>query len=74
LLLSNTLEIGRRQATTPKKTPRSRSDKPDIRWSGERVAAPSGHRLRSSPGFGLPHKAEIEKWWPIIKAAAIKPE
>jgi hypothetical protein len=20
------------------------------------------------------HKAEIEKWWPIIKAAAIKPE
>jgi tripartite-type tricarboxylate transporter receptor subunit TctC len=20
------------------------------------------------------HKAEIEKWWPIIKAAGIKPE
>jgi tripartite-type tricarboxylate transporter receptor subunit TctC len=24
--------------------------------------------------FGVFHKAEIEKWWPIIKAAGIKPE
>ena len=24
-------------------------------------------------GFGAYHKAEIEKWWPIIKAANIKP-
>ena len=24
--------------------------------------------------LGAHHKAEIEKWWPIIKAAGIKPE
>jgi tripartite-type tricarboxylate transporter receptor subunit TctC len=24
-------------------------------------------------GFGAYHKAEVEKWWPIIKAAGIKP-
>ena len=24
--------------------------------------------------FGAFHKAEIDKWWPIIKAAGIKPE
>jgi len=24
--------------------------------------------------LGAYHKAEIEKWWPIIKAAGIKPE
>ena len=24
--------------------------------------------------LGVYHKAEIEKWWPIIKAANIKPE
>ena len=24
--------------------------------------------------LGAYHKAEIEKWWPIIKAANIKPE
>jgi tripartite-type tricarboxylate transporter receptor subunit TctC len=24
-------------------------------------------------GFGTYHKAEVEKWWPIIKAAGIKP-
>ena len=24
--------------------------------------------------LGVFHKAEIEKWWPIIKAAGIKPE
>ena len=31
-------------------------------------------REQQSPeGFGAYHKAEIEKWWPIIKAAGIKP-
>jgi hypothetical protein len=24
--------------------------------------------------LGAYHKAEIEKWWPVIKAANIKPE
>ena len=28
---------------------------------------------QSSEGFGAYHKAEVEKWWPIIKAANIKP-
>jgi tripartite-type tricarboxylate transporter receptor subunit TctC len=31
-------------------------------------------RAQQSPaGFGAHHKAEVEKWWPIIKAAGIKP-
>jgi tripartite-type tricarboxylate transporter receptor subunit TctC len=31
-------------------------------------------REQQSPeGFGAYHKAEVEKWWPIIKAAGIKP-
>jgi tripartite-type tricarboxylate transporter receptor subunit TctC len=31
-------------------------------------------REQQSPaGFGAHHKAEVEKWWPIIKAAGIKP-
>jgi tripartite-type tricarboxylate transporter receptor subunit TctC len=25
-------------------------------------------------GFAAFHKSEVEKWWPIIKAANIKPE
>jgi hypothetical protein len=32
-------------------------------------------REQQSPeALGVFHKAEIDKWWPIIKAAAIKPE
>jgi tripartite-type tricarboxylate transporter receptor subunit TctC len=32
-------------------------------------------RRQQTPGaLGDFHKAEIEKWWPIIKAANIKPE
>jgi len=30
--------------------------------------------LQTSEGFGVFHKAEIDKWWPIIKAAQIKAE
>src|SRR5262245_41837483 len=30
--------------------------------------------LRTAEAFGAFHKAEIEKWWPIIKAANIKTE
>jgi tripartite-type tricarboxylate transporter receptor subunit TctC len=31
-------------------------------------------RAQQSPeGFGACHKTEVEKWWPIIKAAGIKP-
>jgi tripartite-type tricarboxylate transporter receptor subunit TctC len=31
-------------------------------------------RAQQSPeGFGAYHKTEVEKWWPIIKAAGIKP-
>jgi tripartite-type tricarboxylate transporter receptor subunit TctC len=30
--------------------------------------------LQTPEGLGAHHKAEIEKWWPIIKAANIKPE
>jgi tripartite-type tricarboxylate transporter receptor subunit TctC len=30
--------------------------------------------LQTPEGFGAYHKAEIEKWWPIIKAANIKGE
>ena len=32
-------------------------------------------REQQSPeGLGAFHKAEIEKWWPIIKAANVKPD
>jgi tripartite-type tricarboxylate transporter receptor subunit TctC len=30
--------------------------------------------LQTPEGFGAFHRAEIERWWPIIKAANIKPE
>jgi len=30
--------------------------------------------LQTSEGFGAFHKSEVEKWWPIIKAAHIKAE
>jgi hypothetical protein len=29
---------------------------------------------QTSEAFGAFHKAKIEKWWPIIKAASIKGE
>ncbi|MBV8839536.1 MAG: tripartite tricarboxylate transporter substrate binding protein BugD [Alphaproteobacteria bacterium] len=31
------------------------------------------HEQQTPEGFGAYHKAEVEKWWPIIKAANIKP-
>ena len=31
------------------------------------------HELQTPAGFGAFQKAEIDKWWPIIKAANIKP-
>jgi len=41
--------------------------------------APSGQNIvpreQQTPGaLATHHKAEIEKWWPIIRAAGIKPE
>ena len=30
------------------------------------------HEQQSPEALGFFHKAEIEKWWPIIKAAGIK--
>ena len=30
--------------------------------------------LQASEGFGAFHKAEVDKWWPIVKAAQIKAE
>ncbi len=38
---------------------------------GQEVPAPA---LQTSEGFGAFHRAEIDKWWPIIKAANIKGE
>lgn len=38
---------------------------------GQEVPAPT---FQTSQGFGAFHRAEIDKWWPIIKAANIKPE
>jgi len=33
-----------------------------------------GREQQTPEGFGAYHKAEIDKWWPIIKAAGIRPE
>jgi tripartite-type tricarboxylate transporter receptor subunit TctC len=45
---------------------------------GQRLADLGGEifpRDRQTPeALGAHHKAEIEKWWPIIKAAGIKAE
>jgi hypothetical protein len=35
---------------------------------GQEVPAPA---LQTPAGFGAFHKAEIDKWWPIIKEAGI---
>ena len=47
-----------------------------IRRSAEKLAEQSyevGPREEQTPEYlGAFHKAEIEKWWPIIKAAGIK--
>src|SRR5713226_1906366 len=34
----------------------------------------SSREQQTPEGLGAFHKAEIEKWWPIVKAAGIKPE
>ena len=54
---------------------------------GKALADPAVSRVLSQLGLDIPsdeqrrpetmrsfHKAEIEKWWPIIQAANIKPE
>ncbi len=33
-----------------------------------------GAALATPQALAVYHKAEIEKWWPIIKAANIKPQ
>jgi tripartite-type tricarboxylate transporter receptor subunit TctC len=38
---------------------------------GQQIPA---HALQTSEGFGAFHKAEIDKWWPIVKTANIKAE
>ena len=42
---------------------------------GAAAAWPLAARAQQPPeGFAAFHKSEVEKWWPIIKAANIKPE
>jgi tripartite-type tricarboxylate transporter receptor subunit TctC len=31
-------------------------------------------RLRSPEALGMFQRSEVEKWWPLIRAAGIKPE
>ena len=49
-----------------------------IRRCGQRLAAIGQDivpREQQTPeALGAHHKAEIEKWWPIIKAAGVKAE
>jgi hypothetical protein len=41
---------------------------------GRRHASPRRRRRQTPEGLRAHQKAEIEKWWPIIKAANIKGE
>ena len=48
---------------------------PDIRKKLAEQSYDIGPREEQTPEYlGAFHKAEIEKWWPIIKAAGIKPQ
>jgi tripartite-type tricarboxylate transporter receptor subunit TctC len=48
---------------------------PDVRKRLTDLGLDIAPRDQQSPkGFAAFHKAEIEKWWPIIKAADIKVE
>ena len=49
---------------------------PGCRQAAERSRAQDipAREQQTPEAFGAYHKAEIEKWWPIIKAAGIKPE
>jgi tripartite-type tricarboxylate transporter receptor subunit TctC len=48
---------------------------PDIRKKLAEQSYEIGPREEQTPEYlGAFHKAEIEKWWPIIKAAGIKPQ
>jgi tripartite-type tricarboxylate transporter receptor subunit TctC len=38
---------------------------------GQEIPSPE---QQTAAALGAYHKAEIEKWWPLIKAANIKPE
>ena len=70
----------------PKGTPKTRSPSSMPRWSTRwpirrceqrfaQSARTSCRAQQQTPeALGAHHKAEIEKWWPIIKAAGIKAE
>jgi tripartite-type tricarboxylate transporter receptor subunit TctC len=45
-----------------------------IKRLGEQGLDMPAREQQTPEAFGAFHKAEIEKWWPIIKAAGIKPE
>ena len=70
----------------PKGTPRTwspgsmppwspRSPMPAVRQRLHDLGQESAPREQQTPeALGAYHKAEIEKWWPIIKAAGLKAE
>jgi tripartite-type tricarboxylate transporter receptor subunit TctC len=48
---------------------------PDIRKKLEAIGQVVATPAQATPeGLAAYHKAEIEKWWPIVKAAEIKAE
>ncbi len=66
----------RRRTSSPSSMPRSSMALADPACASD---SPTGHdippREQQTPeALGAFHKAEIEKWWPIIKAAGIKAE
>ena len=38
------------------------------------ASLPARGELLTPDGFGAYHKAEIEKWWPVVRAAGLKAE